>query len=113
MNTYYIFSLHYIFVLFHSRESEDVFSQTDAALEKVEPWPDNIPLSQFGSRARFSIRLDDLRKEALDPNVDRTIDEVMDFFNPVIGELLNRYTKEIEDTSQRKKTWKYALCSFK
>ena len=71
------------------------------------PWPQEIPLQVFGSRIRFSIRLNDLRKEALNPDIDLTVDQVMAFFNPIIGELLNRYTKEIEDTSERKKTWKY------
>ena len=98
-----------IYILFCSRESEDVFALTDSSLEKLLPWPVEIPLQVFGSRIRFSIRLNDLRKEALDPNIDVTVDQVMAFFNPVIGELLNRYTKEIEDTSERKKTWKYAM----
>ena len=95
--------------IFHSIESEEVFSKTDSALEKLQPWPENIPLQVFQSEIRFSIRLDDLRQDALSPNKDVTIDEVMEFFNPVIGELLNRYTQEIEDTSQRKKTWKYEI----
>ena len=93
-------------ILFHSLESEEVFSKTDSALEKLQPWPENIPLQVFSSEIRFSIRLNDLRKRR---DKDLTIDEVMEFFNPVIGELLNRYTREIEDTSQRKKTWKYEI----
>ena len=96
-------------ILFHSIESEDVFSKTDSALEKLQPWPEGIPLQVFKSEIRFSIRLSDLRKKALDPDKEVTIDEVLEFFNPVIGELLNRYTQEIEDTSQRKKTWKYEI----
>ena len=104
VHTNYIF-----YILSCSRESEDVFSLTDATLEKLVPWPEQIPLQIFGSRIRFTIRLDDLRKEALDPKIDLTVDQVMAFFNPIIGELLNRYTKEIEDTSERKKTWKYVF----
>ena len=96
-------------ILFHSLESEEVFSKTDSALEKLQPWPENIPLQVFSSKIRFSIRLEDLRDDALKLDKDVTIDEVMEFFNPVIGELLNRYTQEIEDTSQRKKTWKYEI----
>ena len=84
-----------------------MFGLTDATLEKLVPWPEEIPLQIFRSRIRFSIRLNDIRKEALNPNITTTIDKVMAFFNPIIGELLNRYTKEIEDTSERKKTWKY------
>ena len=86
-----------------------MFALTDTTLEKLMPWPEDIPLQVFGSRIRFSIRVNDLRKEALNPNIEVTVDQVMAFFNPIIGELLNRYTKEIEDTSERKKTWKYVF----
>ena len=86
-----------------------MFSKTDSALEKLRPWPESLPLQVFKSKIRFTIRLDDLRKDVLSPDKDVTIDEVMEFFNPVIGELLNRYSQEIEDTSQRKKTWKYEI----
>ena len=73
-----------------------MFSKTDSALEKLQPWPESLPLQVFKSKIRFTIRLDDLRKDVLSPNKDVTIDEVMEFFNPVIGELLNRYTQKKE-----------------
>ena len=34
-----------------------------------------------------------------------TIDDVMDFFNPIIFEMIQRYTKEI-DLGKKSQTWK-------
>ena len=95
-----------------TRESDEVFSKTDQAIEKLDPWRSDIPLAVFQSRIRFSLRLNDLREEALDPKIDVNIDGILKFFNPVILATITIYTKDIESFSERKKTWKYVWIFF-
>ena len=95
-----------------SRESDEVFSKTDQAIEKLDPWRTDIPLAVFQSKIRFSLRLEDLRIEALDPKIEVDIDTILDFFNPVILQTITTYTKDIESFSERKKTWKYVHIFF-
>ena len=95
-----------------TRESDEVFSKTDQAIEKLDPWRSDIPLAVFQSRIRFSLRLNDLREVALDPKIDVNIDGILKFFNPVILATITIYTKDIESFSERKKTWKYVWNFF-
>ena len=95
-----------------NRESDEVFSKTDQAIEKLDPWRSDIPLAVFQSRIRFSLRLNDLREEAVDPKVEVDIDKILNFFNPVILQTITTYTKDIESFSERKKTWKYVICTY-
>ena len=44
-----------------SEELEVNYAETDAAINKLDPWRDDIPVKVFASRIRFQIRLDDVR----------------------------------------------------
>ena len=44
-----------------SEELEVNYAETDATINKLDPWRDDIPVKVFASRIRFQIRLDDIR----------------------------------------------------
>ena len=54
---------------------------------------------------RFQIRVNDLRDEALESAIPTSIDEILEFFNPIIFEMMTLYSKEI-DLGRKKETWK-------
>ena len=83
-------------------ETERLFSLTDKAIEKLHPWRSDIPLKVFSSRIRFQIRVNDMREKSL--KSETTIDNVMDFFNPIIYQMIQRYTTEI-DLGKKSQTW--------
>ena len=56
----------------------------------------------FSSRIRFQIRVNDMREKSL--KSETTIDNVMDFFNPIIYQMIQRYTTEI-DLGKKSQTW--------
>ena len=85
-----------------SQETERLFSLTDKAIEKLHPWRSDIPLKVFSSRIRFQIRVNDMREKSL--KSETTIDNVMDFFNPIIYQMIQRYTTEI-DLGKKSQTW--------
>lgn len=44
-----------------SEELEVNYAETDAAVNKLDPWRNDIPVKVFASQVRFQIRLDDMR----------------------------------------------------